>query len=52
MGDGKKVLKAGDGFYVPPNLEHGALCLEEGELIDVFSPIRADFMEGINGYTR
>ncbi|QCK16417.1 cupin domain-containing protein [Mangrovivirga cuniculi] len=39
----KKILSEGDGFYIPPNAMHGAVCLEEGELIDVFSPIREDF---------
>ena len=40
----KQVLKAGDGFFVEPNLVHGAICLEEGELIDTFSPWREDFL--------
>jgi len=40
----KKVLKGGDCFYIPPHAPHGAVCLEEGTLIDVFSPIREDFM--------
>ena len=44
IGDEKKVLRGGDGFYIPPNVEHGAVCLEDGILIDVFSPIREDFM--------
>src|SRR5688500_705328 len=26
----KKILKAGDLFYVPANLVHGAVCLEAG----------------------
>lgn len=46
VGDNPKVLKANDGFYIPPDVEHGAICLEEGVLLDVFSPIREDFMEG------
>jgi len=41
----KKVLKAGDVFYVAPNLIHGAVCLEAGVLIDVFSPMREDFFQ-------
>lgn len=41
----KKVLKAGDSFYVEPDLNHGAICLEEGDLIDVFTPHRADFLK-------
>lgn len=40
----KKVLKSGDAFYVPPNAVHGAVCLEDGVLIDVFSPMREDFV--------
>ena len=39
----KKILHGGDVFYVAPNLMHGAVCLEAGVLIDVFSPMREDF---------
>ena len=41
----KKVLKAGDVFYIPSNVLHGAVCLESGVLIDVFSPMREDFIK-------
>ena len=40
----KKILKAGDAFFIPPNVWHGAVCLEAGVLIDVFSPMREDFV--------
>jgi quercetin dioxygenase-like cupin family protein len=40
----KKLLKTGDVFYAAPNLLHGALCVEAGTLIDVFSPMREDFI--------
>ena len=52
IGDKKQVLNGGDGFFIPPHVEHGAVCLEDGMLIDVFSPIREDFMEGISGYKK
>lgn len=39
-----EILETGDGFFVTPNLEHGAECLETGILIDVFNPIREDFL--------
>lgn len=42
----KQIVKGGDGVYIPPNALHGALCLEAGILIDVFSPVREDFLEG------
>jgi quercetin dioxygenase-like cupin family protein len=41
----KKILKAGDGYFVQPNIEHGAVCLEEGILIDAFNPMRKDFLK-------
>ena len=41
----KKVLKAGDAFHIPSNIMHGAVCIEEGVLIDVFSPMREDFVQ-------
>jgi quercetin dioxygenase-like cupin family protein len=41
----KKVLAAGDAFFVPPNALHGAVCLEAGVLIDIFSPMREDFVK-------
>jgi len=47
-----KILKANDTFYPPPNVMHGAVCLEEGVLIDVFSPVREDFLAGESGYTK
>ena len=46
IGEEKKIINAGDGVYIPPNIAHGVLCLEEGILIDVFSPIREDFLDG------
>lgn len=42
----KKIVEAGDGVYIEPNLLHSAVCLEEGELIDTFSPVREDFLSG------
>lgn len=37
-------LKAGDSFYVPSGVQHGAVCIEPGVLVDVFTPMRADFV--------
>lgn len=42
----EKRLGPGDGFYVRPHLDHGAICREPGVLIDVFSPVREDFLSG------
>lgn len=37
-------LQAGDSLVIPGNVEHGCECLEEGELIDCFTPRRDDFL--------
>lgn len=37
-------LRAGDSFTVPPGAVHGAKALEAGVLVDVFTPMRADFI--------
>jgi len=39
------VLAAGDCFFVPPGIRHGVVALEDGALIDVFTPAREDFLE-------
>ncbi len=39
-----KIIRSGDGFFVEPNLLHGAKCIEAGTLIDVFNPVRHDFL--------
>jgi quercetin dioxygenase-like cupin family protein len=45
IGDEKKIIRKGDGYYVPPHVVHGCVCIEEGMLIDVFSPHREDFLK-------
>jgi quercetin dioxygenase-like cupin family protein len=48
VGGVTKRLKAGDCFFMAPNVEHGAVCIEQGVLIDVFSPMREDFLEDMS----
>lgn len=45
IGDERSILSTGDGFYIAPNCNHGAICLEEGSLLDFFSPCRVDFLK-------
>ncbi|HEY0273755.1 MAG TPA: cupin domain-containing protein [Chitinophaga sp.] len=44
IGDVKQTVAAGDGFYVPPYVVHGVVCLEAGMLVDAFHPAREDFL--------
>lgn len=41
----KKILKQGDCFFVAPDLEHGVIALEQGMLVDIFTPARKDFLK-------
>ncbi|MBU1142270.1 MAG: cupin domain-containing protein [Firmicutes bacterium] len=38
------ILKKGDSIFIESNKIHGALCLEEGKLLDIFTPARKDFL--------
>ena len=40
-----KRQSAGDSYFIPPHVMHGAICIEAGVLLDMFSPIREDFFE-------
>ncbi len=40
------VLGVGDSIYVPPNARHGATALDAGGLLDVFTPLRTDLLDG------
>jgi quercetin dioxygenase-like cupin family protein len=45
IGNRSHVAVAGDVLHFPPNVEHGATMLdEEVVLIDIFTPIREEFL--------
>ncbi|MEA4936754.1 hypothetical protein SDC9_121219 [bioreactor metagenome] len=35
-------LFAGDGSFVPSAVSHGCTCIEEGILVEIFTPVRED----------
>lgn len=45
IGGNKMVLQKGDSTYKQSGILHGAVCLEEGELLDIFTPERKDFLK-------
>jgi quercetin dioxygenase-like cupin family protein len=47
-----RVASAGDVLHFPSNLSHGATMLDEDVvLVDIFTPIRQDFLAGGGAYT-
>jgi len=45
IGGEKKIIGPGDSTYKEPHIVHGAVCLEEGVLLDIFTPARKDFLK-------
>lgn len=39
-----QVVNKGDSVYMPSGAVHGVVCLEAGKLVDVFNPMREDFV--------
>lgn len=48
IGDDTRLVGPGDGLFMEPDVSHSCVCLEKGELIDVFSPVREDFLETLD----
>ena len=49
IGGEERIVSAGDVLHFPPHNRHGATMLdEEVVLIDIFSPIREDFLTNHN----
>lgn len=40
----KNIVTAGDTLLKTDGVEHGCVCLEEGILLDIFTPYREDFV--------
>ena len=44
-GQEDKVLETGDTYYRAPNVIHGVEILEDTMLLDIFTPMREDFIQ-------
>ena len=49
---GKVNVGAGQVLVIPPNVPHGAVALEDTLDMDIFSPIRQDWLTGQDHYLR
>lgn len=45
IGDETKIVKAGDTLLKEDSVLHGCECLEDGILLDIFTPMREDFIK-------
>ncbi|MDS0526160.1 cupin domain-containing protein [Clostridium sp. SHJSY1] len=45
VGDRTEIVKEGDTIFMPSNVQHGCVSLEENSVVyDVFTPERKDFL--------
>ena len=51
IGDETRICKPGDPFIIPPNTPHRAVAVNgPSRSLDIFSPIREDYVELANRY--
>ncbi len=46
------IVRGGEMLEIPSNVPHSAVAIEDTTGIDVFSPIRADWLDGTDDYLR
>jgi len=46
VGDEEVTVRSGEVLYIPSDIPHGAVALEDTLDLEVFSPVRADWVAG------
>jgi quercetin dioxygenase-like cupin family protein len=49
IGDETREVGPGDSWCIPSGVVHGAVVLEDAVAVEVFSPVREDFLAGAEG---
>jgi quercetin dioxygenase-like cupin family protein len=52
VADEEIILKAGQVLVIPPNVPHRAVAEQKALTLDVFSPIRQDWLDHTDDYLR
>ena len=52
IGDRVAVLRAGDGYVIPGGMPHSCLGLEDSIAVDVFAPVRDEYIPDVRSATR
>jgi quercetin dioxygenase-like cupin family protein len=50
--DGERLLAAGDVMEIPPHAPHLVEALEDSVAVDLFTPVREDWIRGDDAYLR
>ncbi len=52
IGKEEFIVRAGEVLHIPPNTPHRFEALEDSIDLDIFSPIRQDWLEGTDTYLK
>jgi quercetin dioxygenase-like cupin family protein len=52
LGGVERMLKPGDVLLIPPHVPHSVTAMEDSVVMDLFSPVREDWMRGDDAYLR
>jgi quercetin dioxygenase-like cupin family protein len=52
VGGEERLTKKGDIVVIPPYVEHSAVTLQDSLGLDVFTPLREDWLSGSDAYLR
>ena len=50
VGGEEIVVRGGEVLQIPSWVEHGVTVIEDAEVIDVFAPVRQDWLDGTDTY--
>ena len=50
--DHEVTLRAGDVLTIPPYVPHRVVAVEDTVALDIFSPVRQDWIDGTDAYLR
>ena len=52
IGGEEIVIKAGESLVIPPDVPHRVEALEDAVAVDLFAPLREDWLKGDDAYLR
>ena len=52
IGGEERVVKAGETVRIPPHVPHSAVADEDCTALDIFCPVREDWLRGEDAYLR
>ena len=52
VGGDEQIVSAGESVFIPSEIPHSVEAIEDSVVLDVFSPVRDDWMRGDDAYLR